>query len=140
MRLRSEVEVCPKAKAALIIIVSLFIATASIFAREDEMRKLPVYRNYRCAICHRSSDPISGLDLNAFGIDYKNNGSVWNAALAGKDSDNDGFRNGIELGDEDGDGTAEVSAERSNPGDPLNTPNSVDRATWGLIKSLFDSR
>ena len=58
--------------------------------------------------------------------------------IAVKDSDLDGFSNGLELGDEDGDGIPEIGIERSNPGDPLNTPSSVDRETWGLIKSLFE--
>lgn len=114
------------------------VTAAGVMGKEEYMTRLPVYRTYRCTLCHRSSSPVSGLDLNRFGMDFKANGHVWNAALAQKDSDGDGFPNGVELGDENGDGVADVSAERSNPGDAVNTPNSVDRATWGLLKSLFE--
>ena len=36
---------------------------------------------------------------NQFGVDFKNNNHVWNAALCNKDSDGDGKTNGQELGD-----------------------------------------
>ena len=47
-------------------------------------------------------------------------------------------KNGLEIGDEDGDGTPSVTRERSNPGDPLGTPSSLDEHTWGVIKKLFE--
>jgi len=131
----------PFVKVSLIVIISAGFALVlnnAIKSREDYMLSLPAYKHYRCTICHTSSKPTNGNDLNNFGVDFKNNGYVWNSVLALKDSDNDGFSNGIELGDEDGDGVSEVIIERSNPGDPLNTPSSVDKETWGLIKSLFE--
>lgn len=124
--------------ALLFIVVAGLVTAAGVKGREDYMTKLPLYRTYRCTLCHRSPSPISGADLNRFGSDFKANGHVWNQALAQKDSDGDGFPNGVELGDENGDGIAEITTERSNPGDAVNTPNSVDRATWGLLKSLFE--
>ena len=102
------------------------------------MRTLPVFDRYKCLLCHASGLPISASDLTGFGIDFKDNGYKWDDAIAAKDSDSDGYPNGIELGDENGDGVAEIGFERSNPGDRLNTPNSIDKGTWGILKSLFE--
>lgn len=125
------------------VIVVLFLAVTLLIAgtlksREEYMRSLPVYRHYRCLICHKSAAPSSSQDLNNFGTDYRKNGFAWNNALALKDSDGDGYPNGDEIGDGNGDGTAEVGFEYSNPGDPMNIPNSIDRGTWGILKSLFE--
>ena len=103
---------------------------------EDHMQSLPVYKRYMCSLCHTSSPPIPG-DLNYFGVDFRENKYVWNEQLAEMDSDGDEYPNGIELGDEDGDGQPEILVERSSPGDPLNDPSSIDRDTWGIIKNLF---
>lgn len=121
-----------------LLCAAALLAVATVYGGEVYMQKLPVYRTYKCAICHRSSQPVSAQDLNAFGVDFRSNSVAWNKTLAMKDSDGDGFSNGIELGDEDGDGVPEIGVERSNPGDPLNTPNSVDQSTWGILKSLFE--
>ncbi len=120
------------------IFCAVALCAGTLAGREEYMKRLPVYRTYQCTICHESSRPLTGDDLNNFGVDFNNNARAWNSTLAAKDSDKDGFRNGVELGDENGDGIAEVGIERSNPGDPLNTPNSVDRSTWGILKSLFE--
>jgi len=121
----------------LIVAVAALFAAGALKSREDYMQSLPLYKHYKCTLCHASSQPTSSIDLNNFGLDFKKNGYQWDAALSAKDSDGDGFPNGIELGDENGDGLAEIGFERSNPGDRLNTPNSVDRGTWGILKSLF---
>ena len=123
-----------------IIATILFFACAfagTLKSREEYMQKLPLYQKFRCTICHLSMEPNSGSDLNNFGRDFKANSNLWNEKLARMDSDRDGFTNGIELGDENGDGIAEATAERSNPGDRLNTPSSVNEHTWSVIKSLF---
>ena len=129
----------PKLKRSCIImlIVCLAVLLSGVLkGREDYMRNLPVYRLYRCMLCHQSTIPSSG-DLNEFGKDFRDNGYVWDETLADMDSDGDLYKNGLELGDEDGDGEPEVLIERSNPGDPLNNPTSIDRKTWGVIKNLF---
>lgn len=120
-----------------IVVCIVILAAGTPKGREDYMEKLPVYKQFKCALCHQSSEPISGMDLNDFGKDFKNNSFVWNGTLAALDSDGDNFSNGIELGDEDGDGIPEVSIERSNPGDPYNHPSSIDPKTWSIIKRLF---
>jgi hypothetical protein len=138
--LEKEVYVRPelKSRVLIILLVGTLIAVAgTLKGRDDYMEKLPVYRQFQCAICHQSSNPISGMDLNDFGKDFKKYGYQWNSTLAGLDSDGDGFSNGIELGDENGDGTPEVSLERSNPGDPVDQPSSVDPKTWSILKGLF---
>jgi hypothetical protein len=137
-----EVEVRPRLKVRSILLIILVIAamgTGALMSTENFMRVLPVYKHYRCALCHTSADPVVGsAALNSFGTDFRDNGYKWNATLAAKDSDGDGYPNGVEIGDDNGDGTADISFERSNPGDRYNTPNSVDRQTWGIIKSLFE--
>ena len=120
----------------LVIICASLLLAAVLKGREEYMQNLPVYRRYSCSICHMSQNPVSA-DLNPFGEDFRRNRYVWDEALARKDSDGDNYTNGIELGDEDGDGDPEIVIERSNPGDPLNNPNSIPKDTWSVIKSLF---
>ena len=120
----------------LVVCVSACLAGVAL-SNSSHMDVLPVHDHFKCKLCHASTVP-SAQDLNNFGLDFKANGYVWNNALAKKDSDGDGYLNGIELGDETGDGIPEISVERSNPGDPLNYPNSIDKATWSAIKNLFE--
>jgi hypothetical protein len=135
-----EVWVRPKLKVNVIIILVLAAVISiagELKSRDEYMRSLPVYRRYKCLICHKSSAPVSA-DLNSFGSDFRKNGYSWNSALALKDSDGDGYPNGDEIGDGNGDGVPDVGFEYSNPGDPMNVPNSIDRGTWGILKSLFE--
>jgi hypothetical protein len=130
-------------RGLLVIGLCIIAFTAgSLLATQDYMtNQLPWCTNYRCAVCHTSSNPTVGSsELNNFGSDFVKNGKQWNAALAAKDSDNDGYPNGIELGDNDGNGMPEVAVERSNPGDPHNYPSSIDPETWSVIKNLFAAR
>lgn len=124
----------------LIVCLGAFVSGA-ILGREDLMQKLPLYERFQCALCHSIETPLPGAaPLNSFGADFHANGDVWNAELAAKDSDNDGFSNGVELGDDDGDGVPNVPMERSNPGNPLDKPSSVNEETWGVIKQLFSDK
>ena len=121
----------------LIVCIAAF-ASGALLSTETLMSKLPVYERYQCALCHSSTEPVLGnAPLNAFGNDFHANGDKWDNNLAMKDSDQDGFANGVELGDDDGDGIPEISLERSNPGNPLDKPSSVDEESWGIIKKLF---
>jgi len=136
-----EVQVRPKLTSRTILIltcVMVLSVAGTLKSRDLYMHSLPVYKHYKCTLCHTSGTPTSSSDLNSFGADFKTNGFIWNNALAIKDSDGDGFLNGIELGDDLGDGTPDIGFERSNPGDRFNTPNSIDRSTWGILKSLFE--
>jgi mono/diheme cytochrome c family protein len=66
----------------------------------------------QCVACHE--DPSSG-SLNPFGIAFLGNGYALNAALAGLDSDGDGFTNGVEL----------TASPATAPGDPKSKPGSL---------------
>ena len=120
----------------ILLVLTAVLLAGALRSNENYMERLPVYKRYQCAICHTSSTP-SAMDLNQFGKDYQSNGHIWDETLALMDSDRDNYPNGIELGDEDGDGQPEIFIERSNPGDPLNNPSSIDKDTWGVIKNLF---
>ena len=127
-------------RRGLIVLLVCIVAFASgaLLSSETFMSKLPVYERYQCALCHTVSEPVTGnAPLNAFGTDFHANGDKWDSALAEKDSDMDGFTNGFELGDEEGDGTSVITSERSNPGDPFDSPSSLDEKSWGIIKQLF---
>ncbi len=123
--------------AAIGVSIVIVIASA-VLSTNEYMLRLPVYENLRCAICHTTPSPTDGSSLNKFGEDFRDNGFMWDYTLANKDSDGDSFSNGEELGDRDGDGTADVDRVRSNPGDVSDRPSSVDEKTWGLIKNLFE--
>ncbi len=119
-----------------VIIVSLLFGI--ITGSEDFMKRLPVYEQLRCEICHTAADPVVGFaELNNFGVDFKSNNFIWDQALADIDSDMDGFKNGVELGDIDGDGTSTLDFVRSNPGNPDDKPSSINQQTWGVLKNLF---
>ena len=132
----------PKLRIKCFFIISLVLgvtAAGSLMSTENYMRALPMSKRYQCANCHASASPtLASYSLNSFGADFRNNSEKWDAALASKDSDGDGYTNGMELGDENGDGIPEAAFERSNPGDRFNTPNSVSQKTWGQLKSLFE--
>ena len=64
----------PKLKlnaAIIFILAAVIFAAGTLKSREEYMRSLPVYRRYKCLLCHKSSAPVSGLDLNGFGSDFK---------------------------------------------------------------------
>ncbi len=123
-------------------LVALVAATGR--ANSGLMAQLPLSAPVGCANCHSGATATTvpaDHALNNFGVDFKNNGSVWNAALASLDSDADGCTNGSEVGDADGNGQpdANVSQENSNPGTADCTNGPIDE-TWGRLKSLFNSR
>lgn len=128
--------------ATLLILVALMAAGPLPAGASDAlMTSLPAYSKYRCANCHTSSTPTAqNATLNVFGTDFKNNGLVWNPALALLNSDGDRCLNGFEIGDYDGDGVFDGAGnvvEHSNPGDASDCTIAVDEATWGVIKDLF---
>ena len=123
----------------MLAVCILAFASGALLSSETFMSKLPVYERYQCALCHTVAEPVNGnAPLNAFGSDFHANGDKWDSVLAAKDSDGDTFSNGFELGDEDGDGTSSITIERSNPGDNLDSPSSLDEKSWGIIKRLFN--
>ncbi len=99
-----------------------------------------------CQVCHTGT---SGGILNSFGQQVKANlsgSSLDWRAIAQLDADNDGFSNGLELGDPNGVWTA----GQARPGDvrvishparatsrPSSIRDNVDPTTWAVIKKLF---
>jgi len=81
-----------------------------------------------CNACHTTG---GGSARNPFGLDVEAivQGSTrdpfWSADLAALDSDGDGFTNGEELRDPDGDGTPNSRARASRPGSANSVPSSV---------------
>lgn len=129
--------------ASLAPAVAVFLAAGTVSGTPGLMTRLPAYEKFKCLICHTSSSPTAGSSgLNAFGVDFRSNGQVWDQTLAMLNSDGDRCLNGFELGDEDGDGTLDSSGpavERSNPGDGSDCSIAMTFRTWGAIKEVFRS-
>lgn len=104
-------------------------------ARPQRVDQIPNGGQLGCSACHVSS--AGGGARNAFGqavgsgfLSGSGAGAsvVWNATLAGMDSDGDGATNGTELGDPDGDGTPTPGAQVTNPGDATSFPQVTNTA------------
>lgn len=120
-------------------------AVAPARATESDMTQLPVTSPYQCLACHTVTNPGPGsFALNPFGLDFLENGRIWDSNLAHLDSDGDNCLNGVEVGDSDGDGVADgnVQEQASNPGvdDDCGSGSLVDEKTWGALKAMFDGR
>ena len=113
--------------AGLLLITILCQNEAS--ARPARVNRIPNGTVFSCANCH--VNPGGGGTRTAFGAAVfdkigGNPGDVafWDSTLAGQDSDGDGFSNGQELGDPDGDFLNVGSASLvTNPGDASSKPN-----------------
>ena len=114
------------------LVVSLLAAlwpVADASARNHRPAQLPNGAAFNCRNCHTSTLGNAN-NVNIFGeavrplVTFPNSSlaAFWSPALAAADSDGDGFTNGQELGDEDGNGTPERITGLSNPGDPSSTP------------------
>lgn len=114
----------------LVATISFLIVVSHATARNFRPSMMPngsVIDGVGCINCH--FNPAGGGFRNNFGNAVFNaiggsSGGVpfWNATLAAMDSDNDGFTNGQELGDENGDGVPERTTGISNPGSASSTP------------------
>lgn len=93
-------------------------------ARDFRVNQLPNGSVFRCATCHVSAG--GGGARNAFGqavqaITGSANRAFWSPTLAALDSDGDGFANGVELRDPEGDGSVTPGAV-FNPGSAASRP------------------
>lgn len=124
-------------------LLGLLLAPESAVGTAGLMARLPAYERFKCALCHTSAAPVSGLaELNVFGVDFSAAGMEWNPTLAMLNSDDDRCLNGFELGDENGDGTLDYpgqTAERGNPADGADCSIAMSFQTWGYIKEVFRS-
>lgn len=138
----------PETKVRRLLVAALAAAGVSLCAGRSgattlDMSRIPVVVPNLCLSCHTVVSPSAGnAALNAFGIDFRANGRVWDSNLAALDSDKDGCLNGVEVGDSDGDGDADgnVTSQAGNPGvaDDCGSGPLVDERTWGTLKAMFD--
>ncbi len=105
-------------------LLAVVVLSSPAVATEQEMAKLPSAVRFSCALCHVITDDGIRTELNSFGFDFRDFGSVWSLELADEDSDGDGCTNGTELGDVDANGTLDdgITEESSNPGTPATAP------------------
>lgn len=94
------------------VTISLFAVTAA-FGYSGYVDLVPNGGVYSCNTCH-----LTGV----FGQDFGDVDEQWTATLAAIDSDGDGYSNGTELLDPDGN----WSEGDPDPGDPANVTNPDD--------------
>jgi len=107
---------------------TLFVVANLATAFPSFIQQIPNGEINSCANCH--INPQGGGPRDEFGIDFDNNGWVWDATLAFMGSDADGFTNGEELQDPAGtwsypDPDPGEPCRVSDPGDELDTPTPV---------------
>ncbi len=120
------------------------VVACTAAATEADMAQLPVSSPNLCLTCHVMEFPTPGdMELNPFGLDFLENGRIWDSDLAQLNSDGDECLNGVELGDSDGDGQADgnVTEQSGNPGvaDDCGSDDLVDPQTWDALKAMFDA-
>jgi hypothetical protein len=119
--------------------MSIFFFTLSVaaaaFGCPGYVDLIPNGSVYSCNTCH-----LTGV----FGQDFGDGGGQWTAALAALDSDGDGYSNGAELLDPDGnwsvgDPDPGDQANVTNPDDPGDFPDDtgLDPASFGETKAIF---
>ncbi|UCG51137.1 MAG: hypothetical protein JSW58_13190 [Candidatus Latescibacterota bacterium] len=131
------------ALAAVVAPMAMLLLADHVASTTESMIVLPAYNKYRCALCHTTGSPTEGeADLSVFGVDFRDNGKIWNRTLALLNSDNDKCLNGFELGDQDGDGVYDYAGEvmeHSNPSDSADCSIALNVSTWGVLKEIFRS-
>lgn len=111
----------------LVLMIQCFLLlTTDGHSRSWRPSQIPNGSVFNCANCHIS--PSGGGARTPFGeavnsrVSPGSTAAFWSAELAALDSDGDGFTNGHELGDTNGDGSAETSSGITNPGDSSSAP------------------
>lgn len=109
--------------ASAILTAALLLVATEASARSNRVRQIPNGNNYTCDSCHGKSS-LRPQDLTPFGVDVNNTlsgGNVNWSAIWDRDSDGDGFSNGLELGDPNGTwrtGNPDPNSPTANPGIP----------------------
>ena len=110
----------------LLSFLLLLSACLQTDARSFRPGMMPNGNKFSCQNCHLSS--AGGGSRNPFGnavfsiVRGGSSAPFWSPTLAALDSDGDGFTNGEELGDPDGDGIPSPGAEITNPGSASSKP------------------
>ena len=115
--------------------IIFFLLGSALFmiGRSFRVSQMPHGSKFSCNTCHTSG---GGSPRNAFGLDVESrvspggNESFWSPELAAMDSDGDGFTNGEELQDPNGEwvtGTANPGDVNlvTNPGSASSVPTSI---------------
>jgi len=116
-----------------IIILTLLSSAVFLIGRSFRVSKIPHGNKFSCNTCHTNG---GGSSLNPFGLDVESrvtpNGteSFWTFEFVALDSDGDGFTNGEELQNPNGDwveGTANPgdASLATNPGNADSVPTSI---------------
>lgn len=98
---------------------------STLNARSFRVSMIPNGNNFSCGNCH--INPSSGGPRTAFGNAVftkigSSSSPFWDASFASMDSDGDGFTNGEELGDTNGDFSLDRTTGISNPGNSSSRP------------------
>jgi len=86
-------------------------------ARENRVSQIPHGNRFSCDICHTPTRGLTDFGFDSF--DFTENGNVVWERLAQRDSDRDGYTNGMELGDPNG----TWRPGQPNPSGPYTDPN-----------------
>lgn len=121
-----------KRNALLLMLVAVGLTGIdwTTHARSFRVNMMPNGNVNDCSNCHVG--PFGGGRRTPFGEAVRSivgggtNRPFWDAALAALDSDGDGFTNGEELGDPDGDGVPTPGAQVTNPGVASDFPEIVE--------------
>lgn len=122
-----------------LLIAAIFAGVTSLEARPPRVTQTPYGNDYSCGLCHQGG--IGGAPLTDFGIDVEttlNGSSVDWELLALLDSDGDGFTNGEEFQDPNG----EWSPGEEAPGNPnlVTNPNDPDEFPTSVFENSFNRR
>jgi hypothetical protein len=112
------------------------IAAGAAFGWGGWESRVPNGHVFGCNTCHMESK---------FYVDMVANGNVWNENLAVKDSDGDGYSNGIELQDPYGvwrpgkPNPSRPAWDTYNPDNSASVPPyaAVEPVSWGRVKAMF---